>query len=327
MKKITFTLVVTLLMCMIITLVGYNELTIRNESKKFQEINKKYQNNITDTSANTNGPSINCIGDSMLLGTGSSATPSMLSNELSMSVNTFGGAYDQSIDVSIRLGKTKVYVSNITIPSSVEPVNIDLYNEDGDKLDVLKSTGSNFTKVEIAGISGKLKYDTENKKHTFTRDQKGEEKSITKPTQIKADFPTYNKDDIAIIFTGTYDKQQSNGIFRTITYQRAIINQLKTKKYIIISLTSKRNMSIVKDNNDVLREEYDEHFLDFRTYLLEDGLKDAGMTPTSQDKKDLQQGYIPTSLLQDDLLHGNSTYHKLLTEQLIKKMKELKYIS
>lgn len=324
MKKTSFTLIVTLLICIIVTLVGYNELTIRKDSKKFQEINAKYQSQTTSIS---NSISINCIGDSMLLGTGSSATPSMLANDTHMSVNSFGGKTDQSIDISIRLDKTKIYCQNIAIPETPEPVTLTIYDKDGEEMDVLKSTGTNFTKVEIAGISGKLKYDSQNKIHTFTRDQKGKETKITSLTQIFGDFPKFESNDIAIIFTGTYDKQQTNGIFRTITYQKAIINQLKTKKYIIVSLTSKRNMPIVKDNNDVLKKEYDDNFLDFRSYLLKDGLKDAGITPTSQDKKDLEQGYIPSSLLEKDLLHGNSTYHKLLTQQLIKKMKELKYIS
>ena len=325
MKKTPFILIVTLLVCMIVTLIGYNALTIRKESQKFQEINSKYQSQ-TVSKTTSSAPSILCVGDSMLLGTGSSSTPQMLARQTDMSVESFGGSLDQSIDISIRLGKTKVYVDDITIPASPSSVEVELYNNDKEKLDVLKSTGSNFTKVEIANIPGKLKYDAKKKTHIFTRDQKGKEVKITSPTVIKADFPQF-KPDIVILFTGTYDKQGTNGIFKTITYQRAILNQLKAKKYIIVSLTSKRNMDIVKDNNNVLKEEYGKNFLDFRSYLLEDGLKDANITPTSQDKKDLAKNYIPTSLLQKDLLHGNSHYHELLSEQLMKKMKDLGYIS
>ena len=116
-------------------------------------------------------------------------------------------------------------------------------------------------------------------------------------------------------------------IFKTITYQRAIINQLKTKNYIVVSLTSKRRLPIVDDMNKVLKEEHKEHFLDFRDYLLNDGIKDAKITLTAQDKKDLQKGYIPSSFLQADMLNGNAKFNQLLAEQITKKMIDLKYIN
>ena len=137
-------------------------------------------------------------------------------------------------------------------------------------------------------------------------------------TQIKSEIPTFEKNNVAIIFTGTYDPQTQNGIFKTITYQRAIINQLKTKNYIVVSLTSKRRLPIVDDMNKVLKEEHKEHFLDFRDYLLNDGIKDAKITLTAQDKKDLQKG---------DMLNGNAKFNQLLAEQITKKMIDLKYIN
>ena len=78
--------------------------------------------------------------------------------------------------------------------------------------------------------------------------------------------------------------------------------------------------------NKVLKEEHKEHFLDFRDYLLNDGIKDVKITLTAQDKKDLQKGYIPSSFLQADMLNGNAKFNQLLAEQITKKMIDLKYI-
>ena len=329
MKKISFPLVVILLICIIITLIGYNTLTIRKESQKYQELQQKYQNQPLDetTHSNANTPTIYCIGDSLTIGAKSSSYPTALSSATNFSVNKFGGAQDQTQDIAIRMGKIKIYTNNITIPETVTPVNLKIYDKDNNVLNVLKGKGSNFTTVEIAGISGKLKYNATKKTHTFTRDQNGVEKVITKLTQIKSEIPTFEKNNVAIIFTGTYDPQTQNGIFKTITYQRAIINQLKTKNYIVVSLTSKRRLPIVDDMNKVLKEEHKEHFLDFRDYLLNDGIKDAKMTLTAQDKKDLQKGYIPSSFLQADMLNGNAKFNQLLAEQITKKMIDLKYIN
>lgn len=326
MKKLSFPLIVALLLCIIFTLIGYDTLTTRKESQKYQEM-KQNSSSETASTVSSNTPIIYCIGDSLTLGDKSASYPTALSSLTGFSVNKFGGAQDQSIDISIRMGKTKVYVNNITIPSETTPVNIQLLDKDKDKLDVLKGTGSNFTTVEIDGITGKLKYNNEKKTHTFTREQKGTEKKITKLTQVKADFPTFDSNSIAIIFTGSYDSSSENGVFKTITYQRSIISQLKTKKYIVVSLTSKRKFDIVDSMNTVLKEEHKDHFLDFRKYLLDKGLKDAHITASNQDKKDLQNKLIPSSLLKEDKLNGNSKFNQLLAEQIVQKMIDLKYIT
>jgi hypothetical protein len=60
--------------------------------------------------------------------------------------------------------------------------------------------------------------------------------------------------------------------------------------------------------------------------LLENGLKEAGLTATSQDLEDLQNGEIPASLRSDEV-HGNEFYYKMLGEQLKNKIIELDYLS
>ncbi len=320
MKKLSFPLIVILLICIILTLVGYNTLITRNESKKYQNLQKDQPVSSKPTSDQT----IYCIGDSLTLE--SHAYPTYLSQLTNCNIETFGGQIDQTIDLAIRLGRTKVYTHDITIPAQTDPVEITLYDEDHDKLDVLKNKGSNFSNVEIKGISGILKYDDEKDIHTFTRDEAGDETSIDDYTQITTDFPSFDKNGIAVIFTGTYDPYESGSIFKTITYQRAILNQLGIKKYIVVSLTSKRTFQIVNDMNAVLEEEHGEHFLSFRDYLLENGLKDANITPTDSDQDDLDKGYIPRSLLRDNLVDGNEDFHELLAKQLIEKMQDLKYL-
>lgn len=111
-----------------------------------------------------------------------------------------------------------------------------------------------------------------------------------------------------------------------ITYQRAILNQIKTQKYVVVSMTSKRQNNLVRDDNNVLKEEHKDHFLDFRTYLLTNGLKDANITATEQDQKDLTNSYIPSSLLKmktnlQVMIHSIN----YLQTKSIKNYKELHY--
>lgn len=332
MKKTTFIGIVILLVCMIVCLVGYNTLVIQEESQKYQKLQteakepEKETEKKDNTKETSNTPTIYCIGDSLTIGSSSSSYPTALSSLTGFSVNKFGGATDKTIDLSIKMGRTEIFTKDITIPASVEEVPITIYNSKGEELDVLTGELGNFKNVEISGVSGTLNYNSTSQKHTFTRNEKGDKVKISSLTQIKASLPEFEDDSIAIIFTGTYDPNVNNGIFRTITYQRAIIKQLGTEKYIVVSLTSKRKFSIVRDMNSVLKEEHGDHFLDFRAYLLEHGLEDAGITPTDQDKQDLEKGYIPSSLLKDDV-NGNSKFNELLAKQLIEKMIELDYIS
>lgn len=326
MKKSTFILTIILLMSILVTLVGYNELVIRKESLHYQELNTQSQQDKKDDEKTTKSMTIHCIGDSLTLGSKKSSYPQALSSLGNFSVDKFGGNQDQTMDLSIRLGGTNIYVNNVTIPATPTPVDITIYDETNQEMNVLKGTGNNFSTVEIAGVAGKLDYDYERQIHTFTRTQKGDEITITSLTPIVSDIPQYDKNDIFIIFTGTYDPYVQNSIFQTITYQRNIISQLKTDKYIIVSLTSKRRFQICHDMNVVLQEEHQDHFLDFRTYLLEHGLEDAHLTPTPQDEQDLLNGYIPSSLLNNDQLNGNHYFNELLAQQLILKMIELGYI-
>lgn len=303
---------------------------VRKESQKYQELQQKYQNQTsseTPDSSTSRKPTIYCIGDSLTQGEKSASYPTALASLTGFSVNKLGGSQDQTIDLAIRVGGLKIYTNNLTIPASTTPVKMKIFDKDNNELDVLKGKGNNFSTVEIAGISGYLKYDSKTKTHTFTRIDAGEEKVISKLTQIKSELPTFDKNSIAIIFSGTYDKNEQNGIFRTITYQRAIINKLKTKNYIVVSLTSQRRFNIVDDMNKVLKEEHKNHFLDFRSYLLKNGLKYANIKPTAQDKQDLQLKYIPSSLLKADKLNGNGKFNQLLSQQITDKMIELGYIT
>lgn len=324
MKPNKFSLLCFILLCFIILLIGYNKYSIYLETQKYQEHNS--QITTKDPTPTSKQITINCIGDNLTLGTTKNSYPSVLSSLTNASINKFGGTKDQTIDLSIRLGKTKIYVKDIKITSDIASIPIKIYDNKGIELDVLKNSGSNFSEVEIAGIAGKLKYDTVKKTHTFMRTQKGTKKSITSLTQITGQLPNYDSNNIAIIFSGTYDPYYQDSIFKTYKYQLEILNQLKTDKYIIVSLTSKRRFPIADDMNKVLKEKYNTHYLDFRSYLLKDGLKGAGITPTEQDKKDIANGYIPSSLLNADKITGNAKFNSLLANQLIKKMQELSYI-
>ena len=297
MKKVTFSITVVVLLAMIVGLIGYDRFSTSQNAKKYQSEEKtttttKEETTKTKTKKKKNSQRIYCIGDSFTLGSEFASYPLNLESLTNSEIIKFGGNQDTTFDLSIRVGRTKIFANNITIPGDKEAVDLTFYNEKGEQVEALKNSGSNFDEVTIQGIKGTLAYDSSRNIHTFTRDKSGKAVTLTAPTQIEATLPEFNENDIVIIFSGNYDKQNN----------------------------------LVRDDNNILKEEHKDHFLDFRTYLLTNGLKDANITATEQDQKDLTNSYIPSSLLKEDKFAGNDTFNQLLANQVYQKLQELHYI-
>jgi len=261
MKKVTFSITVVVLLAMIVGLIGYDRFSTSQNAKKYQLEEKtttttKEETTKTKTKKEKNSQRIYCIGDSFTLGSEFASYPLNLESLTNSEIIKFGGNQDTTYDLSIRVGRTKIFANNITIPGDKEAVDLTFYNEKGEQVEALKNSGSNFDEVTIQGIKGTLAYDSSRNIHTFTRDKSGKAVTLTAPAQIEATLPEFNENDIVIIFSGNYDKQNNQDVYRTITYQRAILNQIKTQKYIVVSMTSKRQNNLVRDDNNILNEEH-----------------------------------------------------------------------
>lgn len=308
----------------IIGLAGYDRIRSTSKSKDTKTTEKK---EVTEEKE-TVKTAVNCIGDSLTLGNENTSYPKALSAK-GFTVNSYGGSQDQSIDGAIRMHGYLIYCENITIPASAnESVDITIYSGEGEVLNVLKTSGHNYDSVTIDGISGTLRYDSDRDIHTFTRSEAGQEHRVSGKAEIIAsEYATINKEDITVIWLGTYDRYYSLSIYRTVAHIQEIINANGIERYIVIGLTSRRRFEIVDDMNRILQENFGEHYYDFRTYLLGSGLNDAGIEATGEDQSDLGSRRIPSSLLDESRLNGNSRFNELLANQLISKMKELGYIS
>lgn len=328
MKKIIFPVAVVFLVAVLFALVSYNTMTLHKQSQELQNLKQDTTDEITEdvNVLDPNKPTIYCIGDSLTMNTQVKSYASFLQDMTGYNVVTFGGMQDTTLDIAIRIGAIPIYAYDVTIPSGTEPVEVTLYNEEHEAMDVLHHEGSNFKNVTIQGVAGTLTYDEEKKTHLFTRTQAGDAITLDDYVQVTSDFPEFKEDSIAVIFTGSYDPNVYMGIFDTINNQYQIQKTLNTEKYIVVSLTSKRTFDIVNDMNQVLKENFAEHYLDFRNYLLENGLNDAGITASAQDQQDLDNRYIPSSLLQSNQLDGNEKFNELLAKQLQQKMLELGYL-
>lgn len=321
LKNIGYKISVVVLLSMILGLIGYNHYI---ENKNAESLSKQKVTTSEELKPVKKTNNIIAIGDQFV--NSNINFTNTLATEANANVTQFGGISDTSIDVAIRAMAINVYVNKITIPTSVKPIPITLYNEQGRIIDALHGTSNNFINVSINGITGKVFYNSDEKKLYFARDAAGEQVKINKLTQVLIKEVNFNSNDTYVFFVGQNDPYYKGSIFKTINNINAIVKKYNITKYVVVSLTSKRHYVIVDDMNDVLKTEYKDHYLDFRSYLLTNGLKDAGIQPTKQDTTDIAQHKIPTSLLNQDLFTGNKSFNDLLAKQLYEKLKALNYL-
>ena len=296
-------------------------------AKQFEQQNLQEKESIRNVEESL--PNIVCWGDSLTLGSGGNGTtyPSVLSKNIKLQVLNYGVGGESAQLIASRQGALKIYVNNIIIPSDTSAVEITMVNDDNSKLDLLLQGDGGINPCTINDIEGTVTYNSTSKKYCFTRSTKGQKCTISEKTQLITYAMKSKKDnDILIIFSGNNNSPTLKTLNELIKVQRQMIQYSGTDNYIIIGLTCKSSISEVEKINQALQKEYGDKFLDIRTYILENGLNDSGMTATGQDKTDISNGEIPSSLRVDNI-HGNASFYTIIGNQVYKKILELKYLS
>lgn len=275
-------------------------------------------------------PRIICWGDSLTEGTGGGGVtyPDTLAKLSGAEVLNYGVYAELTSCIAARQGGNPMHAGEtFVIPTGLEPVEIRLENPKGNPEMLLVFGAAGINPCSIGGVEGMLSIDSETGSRYFTRSAAGEAVTVERMTPILFHaMRDKREDDVLVIFAGTNDNPDTTSLQEVIALQRAMIEYAGTEKYVIIGMTRKKYMPQIEEVNQLLAEEYGLHFLDVRAYLLENGLRDAGVTPTDQDWIDLENGEIPVSLRSDDDGHGTDVFYRIIGEQLYKKLLELGYL-
>lgn len=153
----------------------------------------------------------------------------------------------------------------------------------------------------------------------------GDEIVFDRPVLLESrDNPKY-RNSITIIWAGTNNIEPAYNANQIILRQQAMVDYLKTDKYLIIGLTSKARFSDIENINTQIGQKWGRKFLDIRKYILEFGLSDNNITATSQDLSDISNGIIPSSLRADDT-HFNEKGYYSIAKCIVAWLKNEKYI-
>lgn len=285
----------------------------------------------------TGEKTIVCYGDSLTQGNqdGTGGTyPKYLAAKLNdYAVVNAGSGGDSSKEVASRQGGIGLYAKPFTIPAAATAVEITLMcMPETDKFYPGRQNIAQLNQVEIAGVKGKITYSGSASSQTgehhyyFTRSAAGEAVEVTRPTLIKTSGYD-RRHNTQIIWAGTNDKPTLETLkSKTIPTIDSMIRFLHTDNYLIVGLTSKSYMSEIAEVNDYMQQYYGNKYVNVRDYILNYGLGDAGITPTTQDTADIAAGEIPTSL-RNDAVHFNAKGYEIVANLVYEHGKVLGYWS
>lgn len=112
----------------------------------------------------------------------------------------------------------------------------------------------------------------------------------------------YAKKQIQIFWIGTNDapstQDKAERLSRII---QNVVHFYGGNRYLVIGMTVKNYADAC---NSILAQQFGNHYVDVKDYMINYGLVDNGLTPTAQDSEDITNGIVPTAL-RSDSVHFN----------------------
>lgn len=275
-------------------------------------------------------------GDSL---TQASAFTTQLATQLSRTVNNRGYGSQTAEQIAMRQGGN---VPTVTISgnqivagsNSITAFNgVAITNStDGKFTQMLSRRDSNGTltiKASIAGVVGTIQRTATGgppstaETYTFTPD--ADPGTVSCPAGT--DVLVQTQADLAatqIIWSGRNNRDDNN--WSVVAEVQKMVDALSTvqKHYAVLAITNGEFASeysggsdyinLIASNNE-LAAAFPDSYLDVRRYLIDDGLTDAGITPTAQDLIDIGHDIVPSSL-RADTVHLTTVGYQLVADHV-----------
>lgn len=273
-----------------------------------------------------------CWGDSITYGLGSGqayienedetidvsgwAYTDALAYHTGMNVYNLGVCGETSYDIALRQGGIKMYIGKSVTVKPGKKVKVSIVNADGDGILLENFNGYETDNEEtdnlvyIDDVLYQLSYGKGGVYISLYGDAADSVK-IKKGAEVVTKAAHDISTDVLIIEMG------SNGGWddynELISQYQAMIANSGTQCYIIIGDTDNPDEAVDGYNygsskevglNDTLweaalREAFGEHFINMRTYLMQNALNIAGIEPDETDNQDLSEGRVPDSIKYD----------------------------
>lgn len=225
--------------------------------------------------------------------------------KVSIPVVNMGAGQENTATILGRAGVAPYVVGNdFTIPAKTERVPVSITAPDGGAVTPLTAGTTEMNPVTIAGVEGTMTLETSgrNLSYFFQRLTQGKAVPVSRGTEIITACSSEYQNYIHIVWLGTYDG-----------YRKAIdlVNDVKlllqrqtqnTDRFLVLGPCtyngswSTNGTANLEDIDSAMLQAFGSRYINTRKYLIEDGLSDAGLTPTKEDSTDMLRGQVPHSL-------------------------------
>lgn len=260
--------------------------------------------------------------------------------KISIPVVNMGAGRENTATVLGRSGVVPFVVSaDFVIPAGTESVTLEILSENGSSVTPLIAGDGGINPVTIAGVQGILSRGSNAEEwnktfYAFTRLEAGEEVSVAKGTQITTAAADAYRDYVHIVWVGTYGEYTNPE--KLVSEVKTLLQRqnINTDRYLVIGPCTYNGKWIAAsavytmDSLDsAMLQAFGDRYINLRKYLIEDGLRDAGITPTTQDKRSIANGSVPNSFRSNasgaDL---NGVAYELLGKLVFERMDRLGYL-
>ena len=256
---------------------------------------------------------------------------------VSIPVVNMGAGKEDSATILGRSGVAPYVVGgDFEIPADVEPVNIQLKSLEGKNVAPLTAGSVGVNPVTIDGVVGEITL-TNNQgwgqtSYQFTRTEAGEPVPVVKGTEIVTACQEEYLDYIHVVWLGTYGDFTNPEKLVSDTKQLLSRQANNPERYLVLGPCTIRgdwsnaDTATLDAIDSAMLQAFGSHYINVRKYLMVDGLTDAKITPSKEEKLVIQQGRVPTSFRSNasgaDL---NSTAYKLIGKLVYERMESLGY--
>lgn len=258
--------------------------------------------------------------------------------KVSIPVVNMGAGQENTATILGRSGVEPYVVSaNFTIPAGTESVPVGISSPDRKTVTPLIGGDGGVNPVTIAGVQGTLTRNASTSQwsqyaYEFTRLEAGEEVSVEKDTEVITAATDAYKDYIHIVWLGTYGNFSNAD--KLVNETKALLKRqnINTDRYLVIGPCTYNGSWVVSPTSldtidSAMIQAFGDRYINLRKYLMADGLRDADLSATTQDKRSISNGYVPDSFRSSangaDL---NGVAYELLGQLVYERMDRLGYL-
>ena len=254
--------------------------------------------------------------------------------KVSIPVVNMGGGEENASTILGRAGvKPFVVKKNFEIPGDVEKIAVSFADSDGKQVNPLTAGDVEMNPVTIAGVEGTLSLESsgQNRKYYFCRSEAGDPVAVEKGTEIQVASASKYRDYIHIVWLGTYGGYTKPDALVQEVQQLLARQAQNPERYLVIGPCSYNGSWTVGGYNlnaidTAMMQAFGKNYVNLRKYLLEDGMKDAGLSPTKADNESLKRGAVPDSFRSGvDSVNLNAQAYTLAGKLIYDRMEALGY--